>query len=74
MESFTMSAIEVIEQLKSLSNPERLAVIEAATRLVREDLGNPTEIAWEERNRRMRVAALSVKDLYELGGEFVYVD
>lgn len=37
----TMSAGDLIEQLKSLSNPERLAVIEAATRLVREELVRP---------------------------------
>jgi hypothetical protein len=36
-----MSAGDLIEQLKSLSNPERLAVIEAATRLVREELVRP---------------------------------
>jgi hypothetical protein len=64
-----MSAREVIEQLKSLSNPERLAIIEAATRLVRDDLGSPIENAREERNQRMRAAALAVKDLYEPGGE-----
>jgi hypothetical protein len=34
----TMSTAELVEQLKYLSNPERLAVIEAATRLIREDL------------------------------------
>lgn len=33
-----MSTTELLEQLKHLSNPDRLAVIEAATRLVREDL------------------------------------
>jgi hypothetical protein len=32
-----MSATEMIDQLKHLSNVERLAVIEAATRLIREE-------------------------------------
>lgn len=37
-----MSSIELIRHLKALNNPERLMVIEAATRLIREDLTPPT--------------------------------
>jgi hypothetical protein len=33
-----MKPEKIVDQIKKLSNPERLAVIEAATRLVREDL------------------------------------
>ena len=36
-----MSALEVLERLKHLTNPERLAVIETATRLIREDIAGP---------------------------------
>lgn len=36
-----MSNSEIINQLKQLTTAERLAVIEAATRLIREDLSQP---------------------------------
>jgi hypothetical protein len=62
-----MSALEVLERLKDLTNPERLAVIEAATRLIRENIAEPTGIAREQ-DRRLRAAAEAVKDLYEPGG------
>lgn len=42
-----MSAAEVIEELKSLSNPDRLAIIEAATRLIREELYGEAHAAPE---------------------------
>jgi hypothetical protein len=64
-----MSTAELVQQLKHLSNPERLAVIEAATRLIREDLSAQTASAREEQDRRMRAAALVLKDFYEPGGE-----
>ena len=35
-----MGTNEVVEHLKHLSNADRLAVIEAATRLIREDLSS----------------------------------
>jgi hypothetical protein len=63
----TMSALEVLERLKHLTNPERLAVIETATRLIREDIAGPMPVAREQ-NRRLRAAAEAVKDLYEPGG------
>lgn len=36
-----MTNREIIDQLKQLTTAERLAVIEAATRLIREDLSQP---------------------------------
>ena len=36
-----MTNSEIIAQLKQLTTAERLAVIEAATRLIREDLSQP---------------------------------
>jgi len=36
-----MTNSEIIDQLKQLTTAERLAVIEAATRLIREDLSQP---------------------------------
>jgi hypothetical protein len=64
-----MSTPELLEQLKYLSNPERLAVIETATRLLREDLTAQAAAVRVEQDRRMQQAALAVKDLYEPGGE-----
>jgi hypothetical protein len=64
-----MSTLELLEQLKHLSNTERLAVIEAATRLVQEDLTAQAAVVRAEKDRRMRQAALGIKDLYEAGGE-----
>ncbi len=61
-----MSTSEVLERLKHMTNPERLAVIETATRLIREDIAEPLRIAREQ-DRRLRTAAEAVKDLYEPG-------
>ena len=36
-----MTNSEILDQLKQLTTAERLAVIEAATRLIREDLSQP---------------------------------
>ena len=36
-----MTKSEIIDQLKQLTTDERFAVIEAATRLIREDLSQP---------------------------------
>jgi hypothetical protein len=62
-----MNQSTVLEQLKKLSNPERLAVIEAATRLIREELAREGE-SGEQREHRLRAAALAVRDLYDPGG------
>ncbi len=64
-----MSAAEMVKQLKELSNPERLVVIEAASRLIREELSSQSASAREEQDRRLRAAAVRVKELYEPGGE-----
>jgi hypothetical protein len=64
-----MSTTDLLEQLAHLSNAERLEVAEAAARLVREDLGSGMTDPETERDRQMRVAATSVRDLYEPGGE-----
>jgi hypothetical protein len=64
-----MTALEMLEHLKHMSNPERLTVIETATRLIREDLTGPMGNAREEKNRRLSAAAMALKALYEPGGE-----
>jgi hypothetical protein len=63
-----MTVVELVEQLRHLSNPERLSLIEAASRLIREDLLAQTSAAREEQARRMQEAAAALKDLYEPGG------
>jgi hypothetical protein len=65
----TMSTAELIDQLKHLSTVDRLAVIEAATRLIREELVSHKDAARQEQDRRMREAAMALRDLYEPGGE-----
>jgi hypothetical protein len=64
-----MSTTQLVEELKRLSNAERLEVIEAATRLVREDIGPSAARARDDKDERMRAAAARVKDLYEPGRE-----
>lgn len=63
-----MSATELLEQLKRLSNADRLAVIEAATKLIRQDL-LPPKSARAAQDQRLKAAALDAKDLYEPGRE-----
>jgi len=68
----TMVGTDLLEQLKHLTNAERLAVIEAATRLVREDLLAHTSDSRDPRkleDDRWRAAAAELRDLYEPGGE-----
>jgi len=64
-----MNTTYVLEQLRHLSNAERLEVVEAATRLVRENLGLRTPDPRAEDDHRMRSAAASVRDLYEPGSD-----
>lgn len=64
-----MSTVEVVECLKHLSNAERLEVIEAATRLVREQLADSDTNSLRQQDRRLSAAAQRVKELYEPGGE-----
>ena len=65
-----MNTTEVVEQLKQLTDVERLEVIEAATRLIRDNLAAGTAATAEDRDRRMQVAAAGVKELYETGSEW----
>jgi ectoine hydroxylase-related dioxygenase (phytanoyl-CoA dioxygenase family) len=56
-----MTNSEIIDQLKQLTTAERLAVIEAATRLIREDLSQPdaNENAEDEQLARAAKALLA---------------
>jgi hypothetical protein len=64
-----MTPAEIMEKIRTLSNSERLALIEATTRLVREDLTTPEPGRDEELDRRMRASALALKAYYEPGAE-----
>jgi hypothetical protein len=62
-----MSTVEVVNALAQLNNAQRLEVIEAASRLIREDLA--IHANREEKERRLREAARRLAPLYEPGGE-----
>jgi hypothetical protein len=64
-----MSTAELLEQLKQLTDVERLEVIEVATRLIRQGLAPDTADVATERDRRLRAAAAGVKEMYEPGSE-----
>ena len=65
-----MSTAELVEHLKRMSNPERLAVIEAATRLIREGFGADRGCAGvADEEAHLRATALAVQDFYEPGGD-----
>jgi hypothetical protein len=59
-----MSTVEVIQQLEHLDNAQRLAIIEVASRLIRQDL-----VSARRSDERLRQKALDVRDLYAPGGE-----
>jgi hypothetical protein len=67
-----MSQIEIVEALKGLTAGERLAVVEAALQLLREDIEPPEPaitpeptITFEERSKQMAAAAESLRWYYE---------
>jgi hypothetical protein len=66
-EILAMSTTELIDQLKKMSDQERLEVIETATRLVRSNL--QTSRSKSDQDRHMREAAARIRDLYDPGGE-----
>lgn len=59
-----MTNSEIIDQLKQLTTAERLAVIEAATRLIREDLSQP-EANENVEDEQMAQAAKALLADYE---------
>ncbi|MGA9347340.1 MAG: hypothetical protein WBW48_00865 [Anaerolineae bacterium] len=65
-----MAQVEILEELQKFTIPERLTIVEAALRLIREDLqqvGQPqTRI---ERKRQLAEAAEALLPDYVAGGE-----
>lgn len=65
-----MTRIEILEELKKLTSAERLAVAEAALRLIREDLqltGQPS--SRTEMKQKLAKAAQALLPDYQAGGE-----
>jgi hypothetical protein len=60
-----MTNTEIIDQLKQLTTAERLAVIEAATRLIREDL-SPLETNGNSQDQELAHAAAALLSDYQL--------
>ena len=62
--------VEILKELKTFTIPERLAIVEAALRLIREDLqqvGKP--ITRTERKRQLDAAAEALLQDYAAGSE-----
>ncbi len=64
-----MTTAEIVSALSQFNNTEALEVIEAATRLIREELVVQTACARADEDCRVRQAAQRVADLYAPGGE-----
>jgi hypothetical protein len=65
-----MTQTEVLEELRRYSIPERLTIIEATLRLIREDLQQQRlPMAQGERRRRLSAAAEALLPDYAAGGE-----
>ena len=68
-----MTQAEILQELKNLTTTERLAVIEAALHLVREDLQQVEQVeqplSQAERKRRLAAAAEALLSDYAADGE-----
>ncbi len=76
-----MSVLELTEELKTMSNADRLLIIETATKLIRREIKNTSEIggkklSLEESAKLMRDEYLNNKELTivtdSLAGEDFY--
>jgi len=65
-----MTQLEILEELKSLTNVERLAIIEAALSLIRQDLYlSEQPSAGQERKQQLAEAARTLLPDYTAGGD-----
>ena len=65
-----MTQIETLEELKKITISERLAIVEAALRLIREDLQQVEQpLIRTERRRQLAAAAEALLPDYATGGE-----
>ncbi len=64
------TSIGILEELESLTTVERLSVVEAALRLIREDLQRVEQpVARTEKKRHLAAAAEVLLPDYAAGGE-----
>ena len=64
------TSIGILEELESLTTVERLSVVEAALRLIREDLQQVEQpVARTEKKRHLAAAAEVLLPDYAAGGE-----
>ena len=65
-----MTQVEILEELKRFTIPERITIIEATLRLIREDLQQvERSLAQTERRRQLAAAAEALLPDYAAGGE-----
>lgn len=65
-----MTHTEILQELKKLTTTERLTIVEAALRLIREDLQQVGEpLVPTERKRQLAAAAQALLPDYAAGGE-----
>ena len=65
-----MTQVKVLEELKRFTIPERITIIEATLRLIREDLQQVRQpLARSERRRQLAAAAEALLPDYAAGGE-----
>ncbi|GFP21263.1 hypothetical protein HKBW3S43_01122 [Candidatus Hakubella thermalkaliphila] len=64
-----MTQVEILEELKKLTIPERLTVVEGVLHLIREDLEHGQLLSWTERKRQLATAAEALLPDYTAGGE-----
>jgi len=65
-----MTHVEILEQLKRFPIPERLTLVEAALRLIREDLQQAERpLTQAERKHQLAAAAEALLPDYSTGGE-----
>lgn len=65
-----MTQVEILEELKKFTIPERLTIVETALRLIREDLQQVEQpLIRAERKRQLTAAAEALLPDYAAGGE-----
>ena len=65
-----MTQGEILEELKNLTNAERLVIMEAAIRLIREDLQHASSLGFqEEKKQQLTRAAEALLQDYQAGDD-----
>ena len=65
-----MTQVQILEELKKFTIPDRLTIVEATLRFIREDLRQKEQpLPHEERRRQLAAAAEALLPDYVAGGE-----